>query len=119
MNRRAAILSVLSLPFGVGHVALAARQVWTPLFNGTDLSGWDTWLGKPHPSVNVPGLTRDGNGAYLRPVGLNLDPLRVFSVVQADGAPAIRISGQIYGGLITRVEYENYHLRFEVKWGEQ
>ena len=36
-----------------------------------------------------------------------------------DGAPAIRISGEIYGALTTRAEYENYHLRFEFKWGEQ
>ena len=25
------------------------QDAWTPLFNGRDLTGWDTWLGKPLP----------------------------------------------------------------------
>ena len=41
----------------------------------------------------------------------------MFSVVEIDGGPAIRISGETYGGLITREEYEDYHLRLEFKWG--
>ena len=93
------------------------RGPWTPLFNGKDLAGWDTWLGKPHKLTDLPGLARNREGEYLQPVGLNTDPRQVFSVVSLDGAPAIRISGEVYGGLITRQEYENYHLRFEFKWG--
>lgn len=119
MNRRTAVLTLLALPLGARSRATAAQQEWTPLFNGKDLSGWETYLGKPHASVDVPGLARNAAGAYVQPVGLNQDPRHVFSVVQTDGAPAIRISGEIYGGLITRAEYENYHLRFEFKWGEK
>jgi hypothetical protein len=65
----------------------------------------------------VPGLARNDQGEYTGPIGLNVDPRGVFSVVQIDGGPAVRISGETYGGLITREEYENYHLRFEFKWG--
>jgi hypothetical protein len=90
-----------------------------PLFNGKDLEGWDTWLGKPHPSIDVAGLRRDAKGAYADPVGLNRDPHGVFSVVHVDGGAAIRISGEIYGGLITRAEHDNYHLRLEFKWGDK
>jgi hypothetical protein len=67
-----------------------------PLFNGKDLSGFSTWL----------TTTRYD------------DPDRVFSVVDAvDGAPAIRISGQHYGGLLTRQSYSNYRLVAEYRWG--
>src|SRR6266536_585907 len=46
------------------------------------------------------------------------DPDRVFSVVdQIDGAPAIRISGQHWGGLITRSAYRDYKLVVEFRWG--
>ena len=39
------------------------------------------------------------------------DPDRVFTVVdQIDGAPAIRISGQHWGGIVTRESYTNYRL---------
>ena len=121
MNRRAAVLAMFALPFGARRVGLrpAARVQgpWTPLFNGKDLTGWDTWLGKPHTLTNVPGLARDDQGEYVQPIGLNRDPHGVFSVVSIEGRAAVRISGETYGGLITREEYENYHLRFEFKWG--
>lgn len=121
MNRRAAVLAMLALPLGarrrVSARAVRAQGPWTPLFNGSDLTGWDTWLGKPHKLTDVPGLARNDQGEYAQPIGLNKDPRGVFSIVQVDGAPAIRISGETYGGLITREEYANYHLRFEFKWG--
>ena len=67
-----------------------------PLFNGTDLSPFYSWLVGDH---------------YL-------DPRRVFSVVhQIDGAPAIRISGETYGGLVTRQRYRRYRLIVEFRWG--
>jgi 3-keto-disaccharide hydrolase len=124
MNRRTAVLAMLSLPLGVRSLGAArdvgqAREPWTPLFNGKDLASWDTFLGKPHTLVDVPGHPRDPQGEYLGAIGVNRDPKHVFSVVPVDGAPAIRISGEIYGALTTREEYENYHLRFEFKWGEK
>lgn len=46
------------------------------------------------------------------------DVNRVFTVVESvDGAPAIRVSGQGYGGFITEKEYKNYHLTVEFRWG--
>ncbi len=64
------------------------------LFNGRDLSGFYTYL--------------DGLGA-------DRDPDRVFSV--RDGA--IRISGQRYGYICTRREFDNFYLDVEFKWGEE
>ena len=123
MNRRTA-LALLAAPAGAGLSGrLAPRpqsaDAWTPLFNGRDLDGWETFLGKPHRSANVPGLARNEAGEYAAPAGVDRDPTGVFSVVQIDGAPAIRISGEIYGALTTRAEYDNYHLRFAFKWGER
>ena len=117
MNRRAAVLAMLAAPLGFRSAnssrAPAVQSAWAPLFNGRDLSGWDTWLGKPHrQSGTAPSPDTE-------PVGFNKDPQKVFSVVDVDGAAAVRISGETYGGLITRDEYQNYHLRFEFKWGEK
>jgi hypothetical protein len=67
------------------------------LFNGKDLKGWDT---------------------YIPETGLNKDADKVFSVVTIDRAPAIRISGQHFGGISTVKEYSNYYLSVEFKWGE-
>ena len=102
---------------------LAAAPVtaadWRPLFNGKDLSGWETYLGKPHKSLDIPGLKRNEKGDYLEPIGVNKDPLKVYTVVTEDGEPAIKITGQVFGAITTQEEFENYHLRFEVKWGEK
>ena len=89
------------------------------LFNGKDLTGWDTYLARPHPSMDIPGLKRNEKGQYLEDIGLNKDPIQNFTVVEKDGQPAIRISGQVFGALTTKDEYENYHIRLEVKWGEK
>jgi hypothetical protein len=112
---------MISLPFafrpGVPTSALQSQPSFMQLFNGKDLAGWDTWLGRPHKPTDVPGLSKNEQGDYVQPIGLNRDPRSVFSVVEVDGGPAIRISGETYGGLITRDEYEDYHLRLEFKWG--
>src|SRR5262245_54267884 len=121
MHRRDVVMAMLAWPLGagLGREPAGSQDRWTDLFNGKDLAGWETWLGRPQPQSEVPNLPRNEKGQYLNPVGLDRDPLGVFSVVSVDGAPAIRISGEIYGGLITRADYENYHLRFDVKWGEK
>lgn len=81
--------------------AQAGDEVITPtqvidLFNGKDLSNFYTWL-VDHKFE---------------------DPHRVFTVVeQIDGAPAIRISGEHWGGIITKNAYSNYHLIVEYRWG--
>ncbi|HEU5148377.1 MAG TPA: DUF1080 domain-containing protein [Chryseosolibacter sp.] len=68
------------------------------LFNGKDLSSFYTWLPKYGHE----------------------DPDQVFTVVEnLDGAPAIRINGQHYGGLITREEYGDYKLVAEFRWGTE
>ena len=82
-------------------VAFAADESWRPLFNGKDLSGWETYMAKPHPTWDVPELKRGTNGAYLEVVGRNRDPLKVFTVEPVDGRPAIHISGQGFGTMTT------------------
>jgi len=83
---------------------------WTPLFNGKDLTGWDTYL--------APEYDDHGKAITGVPVGLNNDPLKVFTVVKQDKEPVIRISGQGWGAISTKKEYENYHLQLQFKWGE-
>lgn len=66
------------------------------LFDGTSLANFDTWLVDHH----------------------NADPEHVYSVVdQVDGAPAIRISGKVWGGLLTKAAYRDYKLTVEYRWG--
>jgi hypothetical protein len=116
MNGLAWVAALLAL-LGVPDRPQETPEGWRSLFNGKDLEGWETWLGKPHKAVDVPGLPRGEGGEYLEPVGLNKDPKGVFGVVETDGKPALRISGEIWGALTTKEEFEGYHFRVEEKWG--
>lgn len=115
-------------------------EVWSQLFNGNDLTGWDTWLGKIGGSDASISLVKDY--ALLSklseekqqelvadldelaknlkdPIGLNRDPTNVYTIQTVDKKPAIRISGQVFGAITTKEEFENYHLKLEFKWGQK
>jgi hypothetical protein len=85
------------------------KDYWKQLFNGKDLSGWDTYIG--------PDLDDAGKPITGTPVGLNNDPRHVFSVVQDHGENVIRISGENWGAISTKKGYQNYHLQLQFKWG--
>lgn len=100
MRRVAAALALCLVP----HLCIAQPPAAVPtstpevlhLFNGRDLAPFYTWLVDDRRN----------------------DPDRVFTVVDnVDGAPAIRISGQKYGGITTREEFETYRLVVEFRWG--
>ncbi len=80
------------------------------LFNGKDLTGWDTYLGPRYDTVL--------NKWDTIPVGLNTDPLKVFDVAEVGGEKVLRISGEEYGGISTTREFENFHLQLQFKWGQ-
>ncbi|MFN8092765.1 MAG: DUF1080 domain-containing protein [Vicinamibacteria bacterium] len=90
-----ALVSAVALP----QDAPAARRPEQPivLFGpGTGLGAFETWLVDSHEK----------------------DPDRVFTVVdQVDGAPAMRISGERWGGLVTREAFRDYRLVVEFRWG--
>jgi hypothetical protein len=97
-------------PLSLSLKPLKPAEKATALFNGRDLSGWDSWLGYAD-AITTYGMPKG------EPIGLNKDRDGVFRVVQEDGAPAIYSSGKIFGGLITKKSYRNYHLRVDYKWG--
>ena len=100
-------------------LSCTAQADWQPLWNGRDFTGWVKFLGVPHADFDVPGQVRDTSGRYAQPLGRDNDPLNVFSVVEQDGEPVIRVSGQVFGTLHTEQDYGNYHLRLQYKWGEK
>jgi hypothetical protein len=83
---------------------------WQPLYNGKDLSGWDTYLG---PRYDTTLKKRDTIA-----IGLNTDPAHVFGVVKMGDENVIRISGEHFGGISTTSEFENYHLQLQFRWGD-
>lgn len=117
MNTPKTIFRMAAFAATLAKFAFGGEAEWKPLFNGHDLTGWETFLAKPDPSWDVPGLKRDASGKYPGPIGKNSDPLKVFTVEQNDGTPVIHVSGQGFGVMTTTESFGNFHLRLQVKWG--
>ena len=71
----------------------------------------------PHRSYEVPGYVRGATPKEDPVLGLNRDPLDVFTVKVVDGEPVLNITGQVFGGLTTLKSFENFHLRTQHRWG--
>lgn len=112
------LLRFLPLVFFLLCAPSHAAPEWRPVWNGRDLSEWSTWLHKPHANSHVPGLPRAADGKYQAVIGSDRDPLSVFRIVEEDGKPAIRISGEVFGELRTKESFHNYRLRLQFKWGK-
>ena len=84
---------------------------WIPLWNGTDLQGWHSYLGTPYM------IETDTMGNTMERFGVDNDPLDVVKVVSLNDGNAIRISGVAWGMIYTEESFKNYHLKLKIKWG--
>lgn len=103
-------LPLLLCVIALGFTSIKEKGNWKKLFNGKDLTGWDSYLG--------PELDDHGKPVSAQPLGLNNDPRHVFSIIHEDGENVIRISGNGWGAISTKQEYANYHLQLQFKWGK-
>ena len=94
------------------------KSSWTKLLD-KDLSQWDNYLGYSYPEGYDGKIPLDEQGNIMKPIGLNKNQNDVFTVVEENGEPVLRISGEIYGCVVTKKEFENYHLKLKVKWGDK
>jgi hypothetical protein len=116
MNRTGPLLPLVLIAAALGAGASTTRNLLDE-----SLSQWEIFMGVPHESVAVPGFppSTSKDGTTGTPLGLGKDPLKVFTVEMEDGKPVLRISGQIYAGLTTLEEFENFHFSCRFKWGEK
>ena len=110
-------MRTLLLLCGLAAAAMAAEEpTFQPLLDAK-LSQWEKWLGVPHRSYEVPGYVRGATAKEDPVLGLNRDPLGVFTVQIVDGEPVLRITGQVFGGLTSLQSFDNFHLRTQQRWG--
>ena len=83
------------------------KNTWTSLLD-KDLSQWDNYLSYAYPEGYDGEIPLDEEGNPMEPVGLNQHQYDVFTVVEEHGEPVLRISGEIYGCVVTKKEFENY-----------
>ena len=91
---------------------------WTYLLD-KNLSHWDNYLSFRHQIGYDGQAPKDKDGNLILPIGLNKPGYSVFTVNEDGNEPVLKISGEIYGCLITKEEYSNYHFSLKVRWGDK
>jgi len=84
-----------------------------------ELSHWDTYLSYELTDDYNGEQPKDDKGNLIAPIGLNNDSFGVFTTIKEDKDVVLKVSGQVYGCIFTKNEYENYHLKLQVKWGDK
>ena len=119
MSRSLSIQKLIILLLGaIIFLSCKKEEKWTGLID-RNLSDWDNYLSYRHQVGYNGSVPRDSLGNEIAPVGFNKPGYDVFTVIEENNEPVIRISGEIYGCLISKEEYSNYHLKLKVKWGEK
>ena len=104
----------------VAQIKKPSTKKWTKLFEGDPSKNWDVFIGAPHATVQgLENVDPKSDGKNSAPLGLNKDPKNVFTFEKENGENVLHISGEIYGALTSKQEYENYHLKLQFKWGEK
>ncbi|HVG40405.1 MAG TPA: DUF1080 domain-containing protein [Chitinophagaceae bacterium] len=90
-------------------------KAWTNLLD-KNLSNWETYLSYRHTTSYNGSLPKDASGQMIEPIGYNKEQT-VFTVIEEKGEPVLKVSGEVYGCVFTKEEYQNYHLKLKVRWG--
>lgn len=96
----------------------AADSDFRPMLD-PQLSQWEKWLGPVHRDFEVPGYVRGKTAKDDPSLGLNNDPLKVFTTRQEGGETVLCITGQVFGAVSSLASYDNFHLKTEQRWGEK
>jgi hypothetical protein len=97
-------------PLALVDVPKAAGPAVT-LFNGRDLKDWDAWLGYADPALTY-------KRPPVAPIGAGPRSAEIFKAVVEDGRPAVYVNGKIWGSLVHKGDFRDYHLRLQYKWGK-
>jgi type 1 glutamine amidotransferase len=114
------IQGALQWVLGIKGIDDSDKGLWTSLLSEDLHENWDVFIGAPHATVkDLNGVDPDSDGKNYKPLGLNNDPKQVFSLKKMDDEQVLCISGEIYGAVISKKEFKNYHLKVQFKWGEK
>ena len=102
----------------LGATIGASAAEWTNLLD-PELTRWDTYLSFRHKTDYAGAQPVGADGQKVEPIGYGKNTNNVFSVSEVDGRLVLHVSGEIYGCLFTKAEFQNYRLKLKMKWGQK
>ena len=122
MNRNQIILSLtlilstyLCYSCNVNVEKTELNYNWEELVD-IELTNWDMYLSFKHQVGYDGSPPVDESNKEIKPIGLNKAGYNVFTTNIVNDEIIINVSGEYYGCLATKKEYENYHLQLKYKW---
>lgn len=91
---------------------------WEELIDSA-LTKWDNYLSYKHQPGYDGSMPKNELGEEIPPIGTNNPAYNVFSTFKDADDTVIRVTGEYYGCLITKEEYDNYHFQLKYKWGDK
>lgn len=95
-----------------------SEKKWENLVD-SELTKWDKYLSYKHQLDYDGSPPVDELNNEIAPIGLNKPGYNVFTTTVEDNEMLINASGEYYGCIATKKEYENYHFQLKYKWGEK
>ncbi len=117
MKRIFLLLTFFALAFlftGAG----SPDKEWTVLLD-KNLSHWEIYQSYEHKNGYNGKIPKNEQGEDIQPIGYNKNVKNVFSIIEENGQPVLKISGETYGCVFTKDEFENYHMKLKVRWGDK
>lgn len=96
--------------------SFSTESGWVKLLD-KNLSKWEIYQSYRFHDGYDGTIPVNENGEKIKPIGYNKNEANLISVTMVDNEPVLRISGEIYGCVFTKQEFQNYHLKLKMKWG--
>ncbi|WP_417939065.1 3-keto-disaccharide hydrolase [Flavobacterium sp. RS13.1] len=94
------------------------EEGWINLLD-KNLSKWDMYLSYKHQNGYSGKVPTDVNGNEIPPIGYNKNVNNMFTVIQENKEPVLKVSGEYYGCVFTKEDFKNYRLKLKVKFGNK
>lgn len=82
------------------------------------LTQWESYLSFSMPNNYDGEEVLDTDGKPKIPLGYNVAGQQVFTTIEENGVPILRIGSEIYGCIFTKESFRNYRFRTKIKWGD-
>lgn len=113
-----AAVGLLIILTSVTKKPIPKEEGWVNLLD-SKLSKWEMYLSYKHKNGYAGKVPVDANGKEIEPVGYNKNTNNMFTVIQENNEPVLKVSGEYYGCVFTKENYRNYRLKLKVKFGNK
>ncbi|WP_281636685.1 3-keto-disaccharide hydrolase [Flavobacterium marginilacus] len=117
--KKTSLLLLLGLLFSLTSLTKGSHskdEDWINLLDN-NLSKWEMYLSYKHQNGYSGKIPTDADGKEILPIGYNKNVNNMFTVIQENNEPVLKVSGEYYGCVFTKEKFKNYRLKLKVKFG--